>query len=55
MLETRVQLREDHPIMNLLFAAAAEATEEAILNSLSQAETTVGRDGHVVNAYLFES
>lgn len=54
-LETRVQIREDHPIMNRLFAAAAEATEEAILNSLSQAETTVGRDGHVVNAYLFES
>lgn len=54
-LETRVQLREDHPIMNRLFAAAAEATEEAILNSLSQAETTAGRDGHVVNAYLFES
>lgn len=54
-LETRVQIREDHSIMNLLFAAAAEATEEAILNSLSQAETTAGRDGHVVNAYLFES
>ena len=54
-LETRVQLREDHPIMNRLFAATAEATEEAILNSLSQAETTVGRDGRVVNAYLFET
>lgn len=54
-LETRMQIREDHPIMNQLFAAAAEATEEAILNSLSQAETTAGRDGHVVNAYLFES
>ncbi len=54
-LETRMQIREDHPIMNQLFAAAAEATEEAILNSLSQAETTAGRDGHIVNAYLFES
>lgn len=55
LLETRAQIREDHPIMNQLFTAAAEATEEAILNSLSQAETTVGRDGHVVNAYIFES
>ncbi|MEO4055021.1 P1 family peptidase [Solibacillus sp. CAU 1738] len=53
-LETRAQLREDHPIMNQLFTAAAEATEEAIINSLSQAETTIGRNGHVVNAYIFE-
>ncbi|HET7627290.1 MAG TPA: P1 family peptidase [Bacillales bacterium] len=30
-----------------LFRAAAEATEEAILNSLAAAETTVGRDGRV--------
>lgn len=53
-LETRLQLREDHPIMNHLFTAAAEATEEAILNSLSQAQTTTGRDGHVVEAYPFK-
>ncbi|MGE7090423.1 P1 family peptidase [Lysinibacillus sp. NPDC048646] len=53
-LETRTQLREDHPIMNQLFTAAAEATEEAILNSLSQAQTTTGRDGHVVGAYHFD-
>jgi D-aminopeptidase len=33
--------------MNLLFQAVAEATEEAILNSLSQAETTSGRKGRV--------
>ncbi len=55
LLEARMQLREDHPIMNQLFTAAAEAAEEAILNSLSQAETTIGRNGHIVNAYLFES
>ncbi|MCH6265547.1 P1 family peptidase [Neobacillus citreus] len=48
--ETRTQLREDHPIMNQLFAAAAEAAEEAILNSLTQAVTTHGREGHVVEA-----
>jgi len=53
LIETRPQLREDHPMMNRLFTATAEVTEEAILNSLSQAETTVGRDGNVVNAYLF--
>ena len=54
LVETRTQLREDHSVMNQLFTAAVEATEEAILNSLSQAETTTGRDGHVVNAYKFE-
>ena len=51
--ETRKQLREDHPIINQLFTAAAEATEEAILNSLSQAQNTTGRDGHEVKAYNF--
>lgn len=53
LVETRTQLREDHPIMNQLFAATAEATEEAIVNSLSQAQTTVGRNGHKVEAYQF--
>lgn len=52
-LETRVQLREDHPTMNQLFAAASEATEEAILNSLSQAVTTKGRSGRVVQKISF--
>ncbi|QOW18847.1 P1 family peptidase [Lysobacter ciconiae] len=41
-------LRND--AMSPLFMAAIEATEEAILNSLFQAETTVGRDGHEVKA-----
>jgi len=54
-LEIRQQLREDHPIMNQLFIAAAEVTEEAILNSLSQAQTTTGRDGHIVEAYTFHT
>ncbi|WP_107948985.1 P1 family peptidase [Lysinibacillus parviboronicapiens] len=53
-VETRTQLREDHAIMNQLFTATAEATEEAILNSLSQAQTTKGRGGHVVEAYQFD-
>jgi D-aminopeptidase len=47
MKETISILREDHPVMNLLFQAVAEATEEAILNSLLQAKTTTGRKGRV--------
>jgi D-aminopeptidase len=39
-----------HVVINELFQAAAEATEEAILNSLFSAETMVGRDGHVRHA-----
>ena len=36
--------------MSPLFMAAIEAAEEAILNSLFQAETTIGRDHHRVEA-----
>ena len=36
--------------MSPLFMAAIEATEEAILNSLFHAETTTGRDHHLVDA-----
>ena len=53
-VETRQQLRDDHPVMNELFQGAAEVTEEAILNSLSQAVTTTGRNGTTVHAYPFE-
>lgn len=52
-LETRTQLRDDHPLMNELFAACAEATEEAIYNSLSQAVTTTGRKGRTIHALDF--
>ncbi|MFO1442321.1 P1 family peptidase [Bacillus sp. Bva_UNVM-123] len=52
-VEVRTQLREDHPLMNQLFTAAAEAAEEAILNSLSQAITTEGRNGQIVHAFPF--
>lgn len=48
IFEQRMQLREDHKIMNSFFQAAAEATEEAILNSLTMATTTKGRQGRVV-------
>jgi D-aminopeptidase len=33
-----------------LFTAAIEATEEAVVNALFAAETTVGRDGNVLHA-----
>ncbi|QFF97763.1 S58 family peptidase [Psychrobacillus glaciei] len=53
-LETRQQLRDDHSVMNDLFLGAVEVTEEAILNSLSQAVTTIGRMGNTAYAYPFE-
>lgn len=53
-MEYREQLREDHAVMNALFMAAAEVTEEAILNSMSQAQTTVGRNQHIVQQYSFD-
>src|SRR5690625_1996298 len=46
--ETHTQIREDHWVMNELFRGVAEATEEAILNSLTKATTTVGRKGRIV-------
>lgn len=38
---------DDSAEMGLLFRAAVEATEEAVLNALFAAETMAGRDGHV--------
>ena len=37
-----------------LFEAVAEATEEAALNALFQADTVVGRDGHVLHGLPIE-
>jgi D-aminopeptidase len=45
--------REGSPL-DLVFEAVAEATEEAALNALFQAETTDGRDGHVLHALPLE-
>ncbi len=39
------QLNEN--IMDTLFSAMADATEEAIIRSLLESKTTVGRDGHI--------
>jgi len=46
--QTVTLLRNDN--MSSLFLAAAEAAEEAILNSLFKAQRMEGRDGHVVEA-----
>ena len=53
IMQTSRHIRDDHQLMNELFMAAAEVSEEAILNSLSQAEPTKGRKGRVVEAYPF--
>lgn len=37
-----------------IFDAVAEATEEAALNALFQADTTVGRDGNVLHGAPIE-
>ncbi|ASK61125.1 aminopeptidase [Virgibacillus phasianinus] len=41
-------IRDDHPLMNGLFQAVIETTEEAVINSLRYAETTIGRLGRKV-------
>ncbi|WP_404451398.1 P1 family peptidase [Virgibacillus necropolis] len=46
-------IRDDHPIMNQLFQAVIETTEESVINSLQHAETTTGRLGRVVNKAPF--
>lgn len=41
------ELAEDGPLLNALFQAVAEATEEAVINALFTADTLSGVDGHV--------
>jgi len=48
LTQTLTVLRND--AMSGLFMAAIEATEEAIINSLFQATTTEGKDGHKIEA-----
>lgn len=47
-LSAITHIRDDHNVMNDLFQAAVETTEEAVLNSLAYAETTAGRKGRVI-------
>lgn len=52
-----LQLGQDWPataVINHLFQASIEATEEAILNSMFAAETMMGRDGHIRHAIPIE-
>lgn len=46
--ETQTLLRDDHPLMNELFQAVIEATEESVYQSIRFAETTTGRLGRVI-------
>jgi D-aminopeptidase len=43
--ESMEYIRHDHKIMNQLFRAVVQTTEEAIINSMKYAETTYGRKG----------
>ena len=43
-------LVDEAPVMNGLFQAVIESVEEAVLNSLTCAETVIGRDGHLAQA-----
>lgn len=45
---------EDARVLNTLFRAVIESIEEAVLNSLTCAETVVGRDGHVAHRLPLE-
>lgn len=54
VFEETTQLRDDHKIMTDLFTAAAEATNEAIMNSLTMAETTTGHQHRQVKALPYE-
>ncbi|MBN1563853.1 MAG: P1 family peptidase, partial [Anaerolineae bacterium] len=47
-------LLNDGDTLDALFTATVEALEEAILNALCQAETTVGREGHTLHAIPIE-
>lgn len=44
-------LRDDAKVMNGLFQAVIEATEEAVYQSLMHAETTIGRHGRTVERW----
>lgn len=45
---TAEQIIEQGDLINYMFWAVVEATEEAVLNSLFKAETMIGRDDHIV-------
>jgi len=55
LLTTRSVLTDEATVMDWLFAAVVECVEEAILNSLCRAATSVGRDGHMRHALPLEA
>jgi len=50
LTQTETVVADEARAMHWLFPAVAESVEEAILNSLCQAVTVTGRDGHVRHA-----
>lgn len=52
--DSHILLRDDHPLMNDLFQAVIEATEEAVYQSIRHAETTTGRLGRVIEKGTFQ-
>jgi D-aminopeptidase len=50
----RRTLADNESAIDVVFQAVADATEEAILNSLFRAHTVVGRDGHTLAALPLE-
>jgi D-aminopeptidase len=50
MATARRALADNEGAIDVVFQAVADATEEAILNSMFRAETVVGRDGHTRTA-----
>jgi len=46
--------RHNRSVMNQLFRATVEAAEESIIEALFAAETTTGRDGHIMPALPIE-
>lgn len=47
IVTTEPALANEEPVMNALFQAVMESVEEAVLNSLTCADTMIGRDGNV--------
>ena len=47
LLTQRTALADERSVMHSLFQAVVESVEEAVLNSLSMADTLAGRDGHI--------
>ena len=54
MGRARAALAADESVLDGVFGAVADATEETILNSIFMAERGVGRDGHVREAFPIE-